>query len=495
MGNNNFVHVSISLCDKGNFASRNIVKLIFEEELNGNCETCNTNCNAVLHKLISDSYFEAKLFETAFFTSPKENVKNLILFGLGKKSEFSEKSAANVGGELYKIISRFKKEPNFQLIGNIEDKLLLNIAHGLELKSWKFDKYITQKENNNKECYLTVANQDQSNEILKSLKNISSGVNLAKELISEPANIIYPETFVERAKELEQYGVKLTILDKEKILQNKMLSLMAVAQGSIKDPRVLILEWHGNSQKNNNEVGFVGKGVTFDSGGINLKPSDGLKTMKTDMSGAATVVGLMKILATRKAKVNAIGICGLVENMPSGNAQKVGDIVTSMSGITIEVQNTDAEGRMVLGDCITYMQEKFSPETIIDLATLTGAAIVALGYEYAGLFSNDNDLSKNLIKAGEKTDELLWELPLCKRFDDAIKSDVADIMNISKPGTGAGSSTAAHFLKRFVKNGTKWAHIDIAGPAYISFDKKLSQKGATGFGVRLLNKFVEDNFE
>ena len=289
----------------------------------------------------------------------------------------------------------------------------------------------------------------------------------------------------------------LKVFDEKKINKLGMDALMGVAKGSVRPPRVLIMEWNGLKNKdikNTKPLAFVGKGVTFDTGGISLKPSGGMEDMKWDMGGSAVVAGLMLSLAERKAKVNAVGIVGLVENMPDGNAQRPGDVVKSMSGQTIEVLNTDAEGRLVLADILWYVNTVYKPKLIVDLATLTGAIIVSLGSEYAGLFSNDDNLSKQLINAGEKVEEKVWRMPLNKNFDKLIDSKNADMQNINYVG-GAGSTTAAQFLQRFILNKTPWAHLDIAGMAFSKYGGALNSGGATGYGVRLLNKLIEDNYE
>ena len=289
-------------------------------------------------------------------------------------------------------------------------------------------------------------------------------------------------------------GLKVTILDMSAIKKEGMGALIGVAQGSVNEPRVAIMEWHGNDSKEI-DVALIGKGVTFDSGGIDLKPSSGIAEMKYDMAGAGAVAGAMMSIAKRKAKANIVGILGLVENMPSGSAQRPSDVVVSMSGQTVEVDNTDAEGRLVLADVMWYAQEKYSPKFMIDLATLTGAIRHALGDYCAGLFSNDKNLADKLFQAGEAVGEHLWQLPMHEYYDKQINSDIADVKNTGQAGRGGGSITAAHFLKRFVKDGTAWAHLDIAAMAWTKFGSDTCPKGATGFGVKLLNQYIMNNFE
>jgi leucyl aminopeptidase len=322
---------------------------------------------------------------------------------------------------------------------------------------------------------------------------VAEGVSLTRELVTEPANIIYPETFVEHVTaSVDGLGLEVEVLDRAAMTELGMGALLGVAQGSVREARLLILKWTG-AGAGAPPVAFVGKGVTFDTGGISIKPAAGMEAMKWDMGGAGAVVGAMKALAGRKAKANIVGICGLVENMPGGNAQRPGDVVTTMSGQTVEVINTDAEGRLVLADAVTYVQRNFKPTAIIDLATLTGAILISLGHEWAGLFSNNEDLAGKLQAAGEESGDKLWRMPLAETFDRLIDSPIADMKNVG-PREG-GSITAAQFIQRFVENDTKWAHIDMAGKAWSDKAASTFDKGATGFGVRLLDQYVADNLE
>lgn len=481
-------HINVSLITDNNPTEPNIIKLVSPKS------TCECDC-PMLGEIISRTGFTGEYGKTRIVNYPREGVNNLILVGTGPLDELTQLKLEELGGDICGAILSIKDEANFQLIGELDDSQKLAIAHGIQLRSWRFTKYMSDKtESAVKSLKISISDIKSSTEIKNSLDQVLDGVSLTRLLVSEPANVIYPESFIKRVEFLKQLGLKIKILDKKEIEENGMNALLAVSKGSNNDPRLLVVEWHGDDSNNDYQVGVIGKGVTFDSGGINLKSGNYLANMKTDMSGSAVVVGLMQILAARKTRVNAVGVCGLVENMPSGTAQKVGDIVKSMSGTTIEVMDTDAEGRMVLADCLTYAQKKYSPKTVIDLATLTGAVVVALGEEYAGLFSNCDKIAEQILLAGKETGELLWRLPLCKKFDDSIKSDYADIMNLSKPGTGAGSSTAASFLKRFILDNTEWIHLDIAGTAYRKAGGKLHDKGATGFGVRLLHKFINDNY-
>jgi leucyl aminopeptidase len=321
---------------------------------------------------------------------------------------------------------------------------------------------------------------------------VVEGVAFTRELVTEPGNIIYPESFVERCRPLEALGIKIEVLDRDAMAALGMGALLGVAQGSAKPPQMLVMRWDG-ADSSKAPVAFVGKGVTFDSGGISLKPGGGMEDMKWDMGGAGAVAGAMKALALRKAKANVIGVCGLVENMPDGLAQRPGDVVTSMSGQTVEVINTDAEGRLVLCDALTWVQKNHAPKTIVDLATLTGAMIVALGHEYGGLFANDDLLADQLLAAATASGDRLWRMPLGDAYDKLIDSPIADMKNVGP--REAGSITAAQFLKRFVDEGVRWAHLDIAGMVWASKPGTTWDKGATGYGVRLLDRFVADNFE
>ena len=365
--------------------------------------------------------------------------------------------------------------------------------HGMQLKSYEFNKYKTKKE-------IVVFNIDiiYKRKLPAKPKNnrfmsILAGTNFTKDLVSEPGNILHPDEYAKRIIKLKKFGLKIKAYNQKELKKLGMGALLGVGQGSIRGSYLVTIEWNGDKSKSK-PLAFVGKGVCFDTGGYSLKPARFMEDMTYDMAGSAAVVGLMKTLALRKAKINAVGVVGLVENMVSGNAQRPGDIVKSYSGKTIEVLNTDAEGRLVLADALTFTEEKFKPKFIVDLATLTGAIIVSLGSEYAGLFSNDDKLSKQLLEAGEKVDEKLWRMPLHKNFDKLMDSKNADMQNINYVG-GAGSTTAAQFLQRFIMNKTPWAHLDIAGMAFSKYGGALNSGGATGYGVRLLNKLIEDYYE
>ncbi len=420
--------------------------------------------------------------------------KKIILISLKKDSKSSD--IENLGAELYSRINYGKKSV-YNLIsdsvnGNYEN-FLGHFLHGLKLKSYQFKKYKSKKEIRDISLIvLGVKNQPSSQNKLK-FKALEEGTFYARDLVSEPGNILHPDEYAKRLNALRKDGLKINVYDKNKLKKLGMNALLGVGMGSIRGSYLVTMEWNGAKNKSK-PLAFVGKGVTFDTGGYSLKPARFMEDMTYDMAGSAAVVGLMRSLAIRKAKINAVGVVGLVENMVSGVAQRPGDIVKSYSGKTIEVLNTDAEGRLVLADALTFTEKKYKPRFIIDLATLTGAIIVCLGSEYAGLFSNDDKLSKQILDAGKKVEEKLWRMPLHKNYDKLMNSKNADVQNINYVG-GAGSTTAAQFLQRFILNKTPWAHLDIAGMAFSKYGGALNSGGATGFGVRLLNELIEKNYE
>jgi leucyl aminopeptidase len=367
---------------------------------------------------------------------------------------------------------------------------------GARLRGWRHDVYRT-KLSADQQASLTmirVAGAPEGTEAAWQVEAaLADGVELTRELVTEPANVIYPETFVERvSKRLEGSGVKVRVLDEKEMGALGMGALLGVAQGSVRPPRLLVMEWNGGD-KGAKPTAFVGKGVTFDTGGISIKPAAGMEDMKWDMGGAGAVAGAMLAIASRKAKANVVAVCGLVENMPDGNAQRPGDVVSSMSGQTVEVINTDAEGRLVLCDAITWVQKEYAPAAVIDLATLTGAIIISLGHEHGGIFSNDDALADKLMSAGAVSGDKLWRMPVGPAYDKLIDSPIADMKNVG-PREG-GSITAAQFILRYVEKGTPWAHLDIAGMVWDSKPGATWDKGATGYGVRVLDRFVRDSLE
>ncbi len=456
---------------------------------------------------------EQDIFKSVFERDKKVNeaietfhykIKNVIKSMTIAKVDIKDDKdkIAKVEGFGGKLLSGLEKKGFNQIVIKfLEIEKNIEIAsatiNGLLLKSYRFDKYKTQIKKNSNVKLLKIL--DENNIFNKSEKdkfekgNSVKGVFLTRDLVSEPANILFPEKFVDVCKVLKKVGITIEVFDEKKLKSLGMNALLGVAQGSVRPARVMIMKWTGSKDKTKQPISFIGKGVTFDTGGISIKPSGGMEDMKWDMGGAGVVAGLMYTLALRKSKANVIGAVGLVENMPDGNAQRPGDIVKSMSGQTIEVLNTDAEGRLVLADVLWYIKERFKPKLMIDLATLTGAIIVALGDRYAGLFSNDDELSGKLLESSKVTKELIWRLPLDKDFDNLLNCNVADMKNIT--GTrGAGSITAAQFLKRFVGD-VPWAHLDIAGVTWSKKGTDLSRPGGTGFGVRLLDHFVKQNYE
>lgn len=372
------------------------------------------------------------------------------------------------------------------------------LALAIRLCMYRFDKYLTRKGKDAKptlkNATLVTAAATAAKKLFAASEKVADGVFLTRDLVSEVPNVLYPESFAAIIRrELAPLGVQIDILDVKAMQKLGMGALLAVGQGSVRPPRLVTMRWNGG-KKGGAPVALVGKGVTFDTGGISLKPGPGMEDMKWDMAGAGAVVGAMKAIAARKAKANVVGVVALAENMPSGAACRPGDIVSTMSGQTVEILNTDAEGRLILCDALTYTQKKFKPTHIVDLATLTGAVLIALGDEYAGLFCNDDAFASDLLEAGEDMGEHLWQLPLHEAWDRAIDSPAADMKNISG-SRNAGSAIGAHFLKRFIEDGVKWAHLDIAGMAWTGKDRPSIPKGATAFGVRLLDQYVREHAE
>ena len=445
---------------------------------------------------VSISAFEGAHGTKVEIIAPAKGVDRVIIIGIGKLEEADEDAWMKLGGKIY--ASRGKSaqitvHADLDGGGEISAEALVAIGAGAKLRAYSFDTYKTKKKEKDTAAKITMVCQGDTaaRKAWKAMDAVSDGVMFARDLVNEPANILGPVEFAAKAETLKKIGCEVQILDEKKLKSEKMGALLGVAQGSVRPARVAIMHWKGG-KAGDQPVAFVGKGVVFDTGGISIKPAAGMEDMKGDMGGAAAVCGVMHALAARKAKVNAVGIIGLVENMPDGNAQRPGDIVTSRSGQTIEVLNTDAEGRLVLADLLDYCEERFKPQFMVNLATLTGAIVVALGNAHAGLFSNNDDLSAKLTRAGLDTKEKLWRLPLGDEYNKLIDSKNADMKNIG--GRLAGSITAAQFLQRFVKD-TPWAHLDIAGTAMGSPKNDYSQGWASGFGVRLLDRLVANDYE
>jgi len=425
-------------------------------------------------------------------------IQRLIVVGVGKQAELKEKDFLKFGGVLAgklnaatEAVTVLAELPD----GAIEPANAASIGAGVRLRAYKFNRYKTKKKDENDvlraQVSISVGDVAATRKAFAASAQVVDGVLMARELVNEPPNVLYPEEFARRAGQLRKLGLTVEVLDVKAMTKLGMGALLGVAQGSARPGRTVIMRWNGG-KRGAQPVAFVGKGVCFDTGGISIKGAANMEDMKGDMGGAACVVGLMQALAARKAHVNAVGAIGLVENMPDGNAQRPGDIVTSMSGQTIEIINTDAEGRLVLADLLWYVAKKFKPKFIVDLATLTGAIMVALGTEHAGLFSNNDDLAQRLIEAGAATGEKVWRMPLGPEYDKLIDSQFADMKNTG--GRHGGSITAAQFLQRFVDS-TPWAHLDIAGTAMGAPKTEINQSWGSGYGVRLLDRLVADHYE
>ncbi|MCA0208330.1 MAG: leucyl aminopeptidase [Proteobacteria bacterium] len=424
-----------------------------------------------------------------------DQAKRLLLVGIGEGSEFDlERGGAALTAKL-QTSGVTAVHVDFASAGQSDADDVLAFAMGARLRNWRLDTYRTRLADKAKPSLKTVIiaspHGDLSDRWAEN-EAIADGVALTQTLVAEPPNILYPESFVERCQHLTDLGVELEVLDERQMKALGMGALLGVAQGSTRPPRLLAMRWNGGNP-GDAPVVFIGKGVTFDTGGISIKPAAGMDMMKWDMGGAGAVAGAIKAIAGRKAKANVVGVVGLVENMPDGNAMRPGDVVTTMSGQTVEVLNTDAEGRLVLCDAISWAQSAYDPKVIVDLATLTGAMVISLGHEYAGIFANDDTLAADLLAAGEVSNNKLWRFPLSPAYDKLIDSPIADMKNIG-PREG-GSITAAQFLKRYVGEGVAWAHLDIAGMAWADKDGPVWAKGATGYGVRLLDRYIAANHE
>jgi leucyl aminopeptidase len=456
-----------------------------------------------LTRAMEGSRFTGKSDETLMIPAPANmgDIARVMLIGVGKPKAGERSARQNRGGVILAALNAVGEQNASFFVNAFKGKdttlAAADLAFGARLRSYRFDKYRTKEKPEQKpsmkELTFLVEGPKAAEREFEPLDKIAEGVIFTRDLVSEPANVIYPETLAAEAKKLASLGVEVEVLDEKQMKTLGMNMLLGVAQGSRKPARLIVMQWKGNPRaKNKAPLAFLGKGVTFDTGGISIKAAGGMEDMKWDMGGAGVVIGLMRALAGRKARANVVGIAGCVENMPDGNAQRPGDIVKSMSGQTVEVINTDAEGRLVLGDALWYCQDRFKPQLMVNLATLTGAIIVALGHDNAGLFSNNDQLADRLIAAGKAVGEPLWRMPLGDGYDRMLDSDAADMKNIG--GRDAGSITAAQFLQRFVNN-VPWAHLDIAGTTWSKKDTAVVPKGATAFGVRLLERFVADHFE
>jgi leucyl aminopeptidase len=444
--------------------------------------------------------FKGKIASTLDIVAPAGlKVSRLVVVGVGKVRDLKARDFAKLGGVAMGRVPKSAEEATIiaDLPGGApKPDSLAELALGMRLRAYSFDRYKTKrKEGEEKpsevDVTIAVANVAPVRKAYAAREAVANGVDFARDLVNEPANVLHPEEFARRAGNLKKLGVAVDVLDVKEMKKLGMNALLGVGQGSEHESRTVVMRWNGG-KRSAAPVAFIGKGVCFDTGGISIKPAQGMEDMKGDMAGAACVVGLMHALAARKAKVNAVGAIGLVENMPDGRAQRPGDIVTTMSGQTIEIINTDAEGRLVLADVLHYVNKRFKPRFMVDLATLTGAIIVALGQEYAGLFANDDKLAERLVKAGSEIGERVWRMPLGPEYDKLIDSKFADMKNTG--GRYGGAITAAQLLQRFVDK-TPWAHLDIAGTGMGSPQTDINKSWASGFGVRLLDRLVADHYE
>ncbi|MFM9862136.1 MAG: leucyl aminopeptidase [Micropepsaceae bacterium] len=449
----------------------------------------------------------ARAMKAARFTGAKGQVvellapagielDRLLIVGLGKADKLDGGAAESLGSTAVARLLTSGEKTVTVLLPKPDAEHAARVAQGAMLRSYRFDQYRTTQKKTDKPTLAKVnigtADPAEAKKAWRGGEAVTNAIFYARDLVTEPPNVLYPEEFAKRVRKLEDMGLEVEVLGVKEMTKLGMGSLVGVGQGSVRESQLLVMQWKGAKNKDAQPIAFVGKGVTFDTGGISIKPAAGMDAMKYDMGGAAAVTGLMHALAGRKAKANVVGICGLVENMPDGNAQRPGDVVKSMSGQTIEVLNTDAEGRLVLADALWYCQNRFKPKFMVDLATLTGAIRVSLGLEIAGLFSNNDELAARLLAAGKAEGEELWRMPMGERFDKMIDSPIADMKNIG--GAFGGSITAAQFIQRFV-NKVPWAHLDIAGTAWFEEARGSTPKGASGYGVRLLNRLVADHYE
>ncbi|HEY8698613.1 MAG TPA: leucyl aminopeptidase [Rhizomicrobium sp.] len=468
-------------------------------------ESLDKTLGGALRRAAEVSRFKGKPGKTVEVLAPAGlKASRVILAGIGKAKEFDGPAAEKVAaGVVAKLLTSGEKQLTFAIDlpkgSKLKPAALANhLALGAKLRAYAFNKYRTKQRDEHDPTIerIAIGTNDASGakRAWEASDAIAEGIYFARDLVNEPPNVLSPPEFANRAKSLAKLGVKVEVLGEAEMKKLGMGALLGVGQGSERESQLVVMQWNGARAKKDAAVAFVGKGVCFDSGGLSLKTGAGMMGMKGDMGGAAAVTGVMRALAVRKARVNAVGVIGLVENMPDGKAQRPDDVVTSMSGQTIEVLNTDAEGRLVLADALWYTQDRFKPKFVIDLATLTGAIMVALGLEHAGLFSNDDRLAKRIQEAGREVGEPVWRLPLGDAYDKILKSKIADMKNISG-NTNAGSIVAAQFLQRFIDK-TPWAHLDIAGVAWQDGEQKpLSPGWGVGWGVRILDRLVADHYE
>ncbi len=462
-------------------------------ELTGLAQAADEAAGGALARAFAAAKFTGKKGSSCTVLAPGAGLSRVVAVGLGRLDALTAQAGEAACGSV--AVALAGEEQAALAAGALPPAHAAAAAMGVVLRAYRFDRYRTKEKAEDKPrlAALSVLCGEPAAATAEwaALEPVARGVFLARDLASEPANVLFPAEMAERCRSLEQLGVTVEVFGPAELEKLGFGMMMGVSLGSAREPRMVVMSWNG-AGGDGKPLAFVGKGVTFDSGGISIKPAGGMEDMKWDMAGAAAVVGAMAALAGRKAKVNAVGLVGLVENMLGDKAQRPGDVVTSCSGQTVEVINTDAEGRLVLGDVLWYCQERFQPAFMVDLATLTGAIIVGLGHEYAGLFSNDEALAQNLLAAGAASGEKLWRMPLGDAYDKLLKSDIADMKNIG--GRPGGAVSAACFIQRFV-NGVPWAHLDIAGMVWGAKDAATSPKGATAFGVRLIDRLVSGHYE
>jgi len=474
-----------------------------EKQLLATAEAVDAAAEGAVTRALEAGRFTGAKGQTQTVLGHSGDIARLLLLGVGKGQDLDARAAEELGG----VVAAEANAAGHKAVTIVVDpikgsrlspaELAAHLALGVRLRSYRFDKYKTKDKPEQKlslqRLTVVLAAPADARKAYVQLEPVVDAVFLTRDLVSEPPNVLFPAEFARRAKELTKLGVKVEILGEAQMKKLGMETLLAVGQGSGRDSQLLVMKWM-NGPKGQAPVALIGKGVCFDTGGISLKPAAGMEDMKWDMGGAGAVTGAMRLIAGRKAKANVVAVCALVENMPDGNAQRPGDVVKSMSGQTVEVINTDAEGRLILCDAMWYAQEKFKPQAMVELSTLTGAIIVALGHERAGLFCNDTELSNRLRAAGSGIGEKLWRMPLGPKYDKLIDSEIADMKNVGG-GRDGGSITAAQFLQRFVQEGVAWAHIDIAGVAWSGKGDTTTPKGATAFGVRLLDRLIAENYE
>lgn len=479
-----------------------VVFALKDKALSASAEAVDKALDGAVSRAMAASRFKGGGGDSLVLPSPGDGrFDRVVLLGLGKPQDFDALVAQNAGGRAVTALNGAGAKSAVLLLDPVDGgkiggaEAAARAGFGARLRSYRFDRYRTKQKAEQKPTLTGLSvgapGAAAARKAFRPLDKLAGGVFLTRDLVSEPPNIMYPETLAAQGEALKELGVEVEILGEDAMGELGMGSLLGVGQGSARESKLLVMQWRGGAEKDR-PVAFIGKGVTFDTGGISIKPAAGMDDMKWDMGGSGVVIGLMKALAGRKAKCNVVGVAGLVENMPSGTAQRPGDIVTSMSGQTVEVLNTDAEGRLVLADALWYTQDRFKPVFMVDLATLTGAIIIALGSENCGLFSNNTELADRIAAAGKDVGEQAWRMPLGDAYDKQINSDAADVKNIG--GREAGSITAAQFLQRFV-NDVPWAHLDIAGVTWSKKDKPTVPKGGTGFGVQMLDRLVAEHYE